>query len=783
MLKRGGKMGASRGMLSLGGGNSDPSKDKAPVGDEDGLEIEAEYDGAHLYWPLRLDNILQVLDSFKHGKVLHLKYTRQILQKVRRVLAQMSTCQDIPVVEGVKLTICGDVHGQLQDLFSIFTINGLPSATNQYLFNGDFVDRGDSGVEVVLTLALFKLLCPESVWLNRGNHESRSQNSWMGFEEEVLWKYNANGSCCGGDKNGARQVYALFQTCFDNLPLCSVVASKIFVVHGGLFARDGVTLTHLKGIKRKREPPLHGSSFEEQLMEELLWSDPRPIRGRQQSERGAGVEFGQDVTNNFCSTNRIALVIRSHECVQEGFQIQHGGRLITLFSASRYCGTQTNKGAFLTLGHDLQPEIQQFYAHSIHQTAFTPPQEEELETRLEDDAIKMILERVVDQKSALYWYFTKADVAHKGELSRVEWAQGMKSTLALDLPFLSLQPRLCELEKSGNINYTRFLERYRIEMTSGNTGWHNAVIDRICRKLYKALGGGSSQGLAGAFRLFDADADGFVEYEEFMSVLKELDIGLTDEQIYELMRSVDTDKDSLIDFKEFAARFEMTFNVLNGEENFDDWTKQHLSEIGAAIYSQQGEMDAAFAQFDKSGEGNLTYTEFSEALNVLGLNYTIQEGEKIAKAIDADASGCINYAEFVAAFKVADTGGRTVSPSGEVSSSWQSVILQQVSNVLYQHRIHIRSAFRMFDLDNSGNITPDEFSHGLGTINSLLDSPLTPDQIDGLLVALDRDGDGCLSYTEFFDGFRIIDMEKKEQEEAAAAAAGDTPESLSQLKA
>jgi len=97
----------------------------------------------------------------------------------------------------------------------------------------------------------------------------------------------------------------------------------------------------------------------------MLWSDPRPIVGRQTSMRGAGVEFGQDVTFDFLRTNQLALVVRSHECVNEGYELIHNGRLMTLFSASRYCGMQTNKGAFLSMRNDLQPEIQQYYAHSI----------------------------------------------------------------------------------------------------------------------------------------------------------------------------------------------------------------------------------------------------------------------------------------------------------------------------------------------------------------------------------------------------------------------------------
>lgn len=106
------------------------------------------------------------------------------------------------------MTLVGDLHGQLEDLYTIFTINGLPSLTNKYLFNGDFVDRGKCGAEVVMTILLFKLLYPEGVFLNRGNHESRNQNSWMGFEDEIWEKYDGSEE---GEINRATKVCGLFQ--------------------------------------------------------------------------------------------------------------------------------------------------------------------------------------------------------------------------------------------------------------------------------------------------------------------------------------------------------------------------------------------------------------------------------------------------------------------------------------------------------------------------------------------------------------------------------------------
>ncbi|CAM9873139.1 unnamed protein product [Sphacelaria rigidula] len=126
-----------------------------------------------------------MLEAFKDGRVLHIKYAWMLVNSAKEIFAKEDTLQACTVAKGGKMTVVGDIHGQLQDLFSIFTINGLPCPANHYLFNGDFVDRGPCGAEVLLTLCAFKVMIPECIRLNRGNHESRQQNKLMGFEEEV----------------------------------------------------------------------------------------------------------------------------------------------------------------------------------------------------------------------------------------------------------------------------------------------------------------------------------------------------------------------------------------------------------------------------------------------------------------------------------------------------------------------------------------------------------------------------------------------------------------------
>ncbi|RDX62034.1 Serine/threonine-protein phosphatase 5, partial [Mucuna pruriens] len=259
------------------------------------------------------------------------------------------------------------IKGRLEiyyDLLNIFELNGLPSEENPYLFNGDFVDRGSFSLEVILTLFAFKCMSPSAIYLARGNHESKSMNKIYGFEGEVRSKLNET-------------FVELFAEVFCCLPLAHVINEKVFVVHGGLFSVDGVKLSDIRSINRFCEPP------EEGLMCELLWSDPQPLPGRGPSKRGVGLSFGADVTKRFLQENNLGmfsislilnkwlhinyqftdLVVRSHEVKDEGYEIEHDGKLITVFSAPNYCDQMGNKGAFIRFeAPDLKPNIVTFSA-------------------------------------------------------------------------------------------------------------------------------------------------------------------------------------------------------------------------------------------------------------------------------------------------------------------------------------------------------------------------------------------------------------------------------------
>jgi serine/threonine-protein phosphatase 5 len=194
----------------------------------------------------------------------------------------------------------------------IFRLNGFPSATNSYLFNGDFVDRGSWSTEIALLLYAYKWLYPDKFFLNRGNHETDDMNRVYGFEGECKAKYN-------------ERVFKIFSESFSALPLATLIGKKYLTLHGGLFSDDKISLDDIRKLNRhnQRQPGQQG------LMMEMLWTDPQTAPGRGPSKRGVGLQFGPDVTKRFCENNGLEAVIRSHEVRMEGYEVEHDGRCIT----------------------------------------------------------------------------------------------------------------------------------------------------------------------------------------------------------------------------------------------------------------------------------------------------------------------------------------------------------------------------------------------------------------------------------------------------------------------
>lgn len=278
----------------------------------------------------------QWVEQLNECKQLNENQVRTLCEKAKEILTKESNVQEVRC----PVTVCGDVHGQFHDLMELFRIGGKSPDTN-YLFMGDYVDRGYYSVETVTLLVALKVRYPERITILRGNHESRQITQVYGFYDECLRKYgNAN-------------VWKYFTDLFDYLPLTALVDGQIFCLHGGLSPSID-TLDHIRALDRLQEVPHEGP------MCDLLWSDPDDRGGWGISPRGAGYTFGQDISETFNHANGLTLVSRAHQLVMEGYNWCHDRNVVTIFSAPNYCYRCGNQAAIMELDDTLKYSFLQF---------------------------------------------------------------------------------------------------------------------------------------------------------------------------------------------------------------------------------------------------------------------------------------------------------------------------------------------------------------------------------------------------------------------------------------
>lgn len=261
---------------------------------------------------------------------------KALTSKAKEVLINEKNVQPVRC----PVTICGDVHGQYCDLLELFRIGGKPPETN-YLFMGDYVDRGYYSVRTVTLLMALKVRYKDRITMTRGNHESRQITQVYGFYDECLRIYgNAN-------------VWKYFTDLFDYLPLTALVEKQIFCLHGGLSPSID-TLNNIMDQDRVQEVPHEGPVCD------LLWSDPDDRCGWGISPRGAGYTFGQDISEQFNHNNALTLVSRAHQLVMEGYNWCHEKNVVTIFSAPNYCYRCGNQAAIMEIDEHLEYTFLQF---------------------------------------------------------------------------------------------------------------------------------------------------------------------------------------------------------------------------------------------------------------------------------------------------------------------------------------------------------------------------------------------------------------------------------------
>lgn len=282
-----------------------------------------------------LDEVIQMLREAKYPP-------KNTVNKLCEKAIELLTTLPNVVTVTPPVTVCGDTHGQFFDLLELFEIGGQCPDTN-YLFLGDYVDRGYFSCETFLLLLTLKLRYPNRITLLRGNHESRQTTQAYGFYDEVIRKY------------GDVAMWNLLNKVFDVLPLCAVIGGKIFCVHGGL-SPILTSVDQIQRLDRKKEVPDRGPICD------ILWSDPDVVPSFTISPRGAGYLFGDNAVKQFNRTNKLNLVLRAHQLAVDGYVEWFDRKLFTVWSAPNYCYRGGNPASILEVDPDCNTKWKMFEA-------------------------------------------------------------------------------------------------------------------------------------------------------------------------------------------------------------------------------------------------------------------------------------------------------------------------------------------------------------------------------------------------------------------------------------
>jgi serine/threonine-protein phosphatase PP1 catalytic subunit len=281
-----------------------------------------------------VDNILERLLSVrgnKPGKTVDLKEEeiKMLIDKSLIIIKEQKMLVELEA----PLRVCGDIHGQYYDLLRIFEHCGYPG-DNNFLFLGDYVDRGKQSLETICLLLAYKIKYPNKVYLLRGNHESSVTNRIYGFYDECKRRYNV-------------RLWRNFTELFNYLPVAALIDEKILCMHGGL-SPDLRNISSISEISRPTDIPDSG------LLCDLLWSDPdKEVLEFDENDRGVSVVFGEKIVNEFNRRNDLDLIIRAHQVVDDGYEFFAQRQLITIFSAPNYCGEFDNSAGIMIIDEAL----------------------------------------------------------------------------------------------------------------------------------------------------------------------------------------------------------------------------------------------------------------------------------------------------------------------------------------------------------------------------------------------------------------------------------------------
>eukprot|EP01105_Mastigella_eilhardi_P020635 TRINITY_DN4929_c0_g1_i1.p1 TRINITY_DN4929_c0_g1~~TRINITY_DN4929_c0_g1_i1.p1 ORF type:complete len:815 (+),score=180.69 TRINITY_DN4929_c0_g1_i1:295-2445(+) len=692
-----------------------------------------------------------LVEAFKNNVTLHHEYVARIAVAARtHLMNKCGTLNRITVPKTGKIVVVGDTHGQFTDLVSIFEAYGLPSEDTIYLINGDLVDRGPQGLENVMTVFSLLLARPGTVCVNRGNHEQRHMNEKYHFQQQLLARY--------GEQQGM-VLFDLLQKTFKEFPLATVINDKIFVTHGGLCEYDDVTLDELAKLPRVNlkamEPEGKEALRRYNIIKGLLWSDPTDqIEGVAVSRRGSGVNWGASFTQRFLDRNKLQLIIRSHQVKEEGFEWQHGNRVLTLFSASNYCGTMENKAAValftgtqLHAQGNIKPEIHSFYAQ-----AFSGEESQGIASECEKSSIQKIRERIFLGRHPLMASFSAKDRSNTGTVSLEDFIAVMKMHIPLQWELLwryFAVPQAVGTTSAVTINYADFLARHKPKLAGS---LFKKWVDETNRGITKYVHQNSNN-IETAFEHADTDGNKKLSMVEFSAVLSQVGCGLPDAQLSDLFRAIDVNKDGQIDYQEFFNFFEPTAK----EE--EEWVTKQRKRVLRFVCLKHTSMSCAFRSWPgfttAEGDGQkpvgIMPEQVQQFLKSVGLSYTTEECLRLSQGCTTAAADKTILIDLTALkFQLRRIEMQQYEKKSRIQ--FYDSVRYAIAQLFHEQRLQLQRVFRMMDTEHTGFLSVTGLECGLRALNVLVEVPLTHKQLKRLHQALDTNQDGHVSYEELVAG-------------------------------
>jgi protein phosphatase len=325
---------------------------------------------------------LRVIDTLrKSGNQNFTEFRYDNLPEFARLLLSVcASARDIFAKESLYLhlqsPICvfGDIHGNFADMYFFlehvisFDDIMMRYTTTNLLFLGDYVDRGNHGVECIMYLLALKVIAPNRVFLLRGNHESPEVNgdidvySFSSFKYQCLERF--------GREKGM-EVWTAINEVFQFLPVVAEIDRQVFCVHGGLPQYCGGEDNRLEVLSDPNFPRIPvvqcndpSNAAQRIIVNDLLWSDPAqpggPVDkwGFGPNARGPDIKtFGSRAVDMFCERYGFQYIFRAHQEKADGVRLSDNARVVTIFSTSDYAGHQNGAGCILVANGKIRMAI------------------------------------------------------------------------------------------------------------------------------------------------------------------------------------------------------------------------------------------------------------------------------------------------------------------------------------------------------------------------------------------------------------------------------------------